>query len=395
MKFTDKISHSNLILIFAFVIFASQILNAQNFVHSDSIKILNYFENQIPKEIFSKDFGKIEIDSWEFDKTDSGKIILSGKAFKNFLQNEEINLGIWPFDYSFENLKSLKDKFGFSGVFVTTKDQYETAIKAGFEAKNLMLNIAFDKGSEIYKDRILNFDAGIYYIDEAVNHACFGNKNKRLYEIEELIAVKNFLLENRKNSIFVSSGYKRCGHLDSLAKIVDGIMYSAYGNWYNSHFGPCVTGMNWGAKYEEQWWKGGKDQFPSWQDMKSRYGEKFFQTWINTYEISEYENHFRNAQKLNLRNIWVYGFMSNATTPAPHHSDKFPEISEAAFKSGFLKKVFTSFKIEMKKDKSKFQNSKRMKDKISNREIYKIEKIIPLSDFEIISNFTEPPEKLE
>lgn len=261
-------------------------------------------------------------------------------------------IGIWPYNFSPTLLYEYKTRWGYNGIFVTNKAGYKNAIDAGYKKENIIMNVAYKKGTLDYQDIIVSCDAGRYYIDEAVNHSCYGKGNKRLYYPEELRSLKEFIIENRKGSLFVSSGYKRCSHLDTLTLIADKIMYSGYSDWYLSVF-PCLNlDIGWGASVEFAWLPGSDDQRSSWKDMKKRYGSKFSMTWINSYESNEFDDLFDEAMELGLNEVWIY------TLDKPD-SSQFENICNAAYKYGFLrrflKKYLYTYKCICKKGCNGFQ----------------------------------------
>lgn len=245
-------------------------------------------------------------------------------------------IGIWPSDYSVSDMITYRTHWGYRGIFLSNKSQYKNALEAGYKSDEIMMSVAFNLGTLDYREIILSCNAGRYYIDETVNHSCYGYGNKRLYNPEELRNVREFIHTHRKGSEFVSSGYKRCTHFDTLTTIVDKIMYSGYSEWYVSVF-PCLgINMGWGADVEFAWLPGSEDQRGSWMDMKKRYGSKFTMTWVNSYEITEFDDLFAQAVESDLNEIWIY-------TLDEHHSDQFGSICQAAYHHGFLKRILRKY----------------------------------------------------
>lgn len=62
-------------------------------------------------------------------------------------------------------------------------------------------------GTSVYQDKINNSNAGYYYVGEAVNHGCIGNKGKRMYSPDELNYVASYIHSRRPGAKFVSDGY--------------------------------------------------------------------------------------------------------------------------------------------------------------------------------------------
>ncbi len=246
------------------------------------------------------------------------------------------SIGVWLKSYAGNYLDECRNTWGYKKIFITGIKNYKAAVDAGYSSDDIMMNIAFKSGTEDFKKIISDCNARYYYIDEAVNHGCLGNKNKRLYAPDELEKVYRFIHTERKDSYFVSSGYKRCSHFDTLVSICDRIMYSAYSNWFASIF-PCFeSNMGWGASSEPAWLNGSDDQRSSWDDMNDRYGSKFNMTWINSYEVTEFDELFSEAEKLGLSEVWIY-------TLDDHHFDEFGNISEAAFNHGFLDRYMRKY----------------------------------------------------
>ena len=246
------------------------------------------------------------------------------------------SIGIWLRSYSLNYLDACRKTWGYKKIFIPGINIYQAAVEAGYSTDDIMMNIAFKAGTEDFKKIVSTCNARYYYIDEAVNHGCFGNKNKRLYTPDELKNVYKFIHNGRKDSYFVSSGYKRCSHFDTLAFVCDQIMYSAYSNWFVSIF-PCFeSNMGWGASSEPAWLNGSDDQRSSWDDMKNRYGSKFNMSWINSYEVTEFDELFNEAEKLGFSEVWIY-------TLDDHHFDQFGNISEAAFRHGFLDRYMRKY----------------------------------------------------
>ncbi len=246
------------------------------------------------------------------------------------------SIGIWLKSYSRNYMDECRKTWGYKKIFIPAINIYKAAMEAGYSSDDIMMNVAFKAGTEDFEKIISACNARYYYIDEAVNHGCFGNKNKRLYTPDELERVYSFIHTERNRSCFVSSGYKRCSHFDTLASICDQIMYSAYSNWFESIF-PCFeSNTGWGAPSEPAWLNGSDDQRSSWDDMKNRYESKFNMTWINSYEVTEFDELFNEAEQLGLSEIWIY-------TLDDHHFDEFANISEAAFRHGFLDRYIRKY----------------------------------------------------
>ncbi len=66
---------------------------------------------------------------------------------------------------------------------------------------------------------------------------------------------------------------------------------------------------------------------------------KFSMTWINTDEITEFDNLYGHAKNLGLNAVWIYGSWNNVQPPAPvtNYNDQWYNISYAAWHQGFLR----------------------------------------------------------
>lgn len=280
-----------------------------------------------------------------------GEKVTYGYALHHFEPKPGKIVGVWPYEFTLTNLTNLRNKWGYSGIFVQPNQiQYDIALSAGFSTSNMMINIGFMTNYEQYINAVNSFNARYYYIGEAIEHSCFGNGNllHRLYHPNELYEISTYIHThpNRQSSFFVSDGYKQCAHLDVLTYYVDIIMYSSYSDWYRPFLAtPYFTNMSWGPFVENAFWEGNYDQRSSWSDMKSRYGNKFKQTWINTSELTEFGNLFGHATNLGLSEVWIYGFLQEKGQPTPHYNTQWENISNSAWFSGWLKKFVQDVKI--------------------------------------------------
>lgn len=253
----------------------------------------------------------------------------------HYLPKSNKTVGIWAYnsEYTVSNLKNtLKEKWGYTGIFANNTTQYDKARNAGYNKQKIMRSCAFAKGTTDYENIINSDDAGYYYIDEAVNHKCAGNGDRRLYSDQELEDVSNYIHTHRTNSKFVSSGYKRCWHLNWMVNnCLDIVMYPSYANWWELDIATCYTNMSWGPPVEEPWIEGSDDQRDSWNDMRNKYSNKFSMTWINSNDdASEYNELFEKAYNLGLHSVWIYANYSNA-------SQYYYSLSESAWLKGFLR----------------------------------------------------------
>lgn len=253
-----------------------------------------------------------------------------------YLPKSGKTVGIWPYssEYSVSNLYTLRTKWGYTGIYAGNATQYANArnLSAGYSKQNILRSCSFNQGTTDYKNIINSNDAGYYYIDEAVNHKCAGNGDRRLYSDQELEDVSNYIHTHRINSEFVSSGYKRCWHLTWIVNnYLDRVMYPSYVKWWEFPIATCYTNMGWGPAVEYPWIEGSDDQRDSWDDMRSRYSNKFSMTWINSNEdLNEYYDLFGKAYNIGLNSVWIYANYSNA-------SQYYDDMSYAAWYKGFLR----------------------------------------------------------
>ena len=226
---------------------------SENLEKSDSCLNIDEEDQSLSKIVpnsFGVSYGSYYyIDIWEVDHYEEK----SGKT-----------VGIWPVDYSASSLNTLKNHWGYTGIFVDN-NSYSSAISAGYSTNKIMISTGFPVGTQDYQNIISNYNANYYYIDEAVEHRCFGNCDDngcdRLYSLNELGNVLNAVRNNRPNSFFVNSGYKRCPHLDVLSSFSDILMYSSYDHWYIPLITfTCTTNMSWGPLSESGWVPGDLDQ---------------------------------------------------------------------------------------------------------------------------------------
>lgn len=309
-----------------------------------------------PEVIYDSTYGEIVMDYYAIVPMAGpcGEKTTYGIALHHFEPKAGKKIGVWPYEFNLTNLTNLRTKWGYSGIFVQPdQTQYDLAQSAGFSTSNMMMSIGFTTNYEQYIDAVDNYNAKYYYVGEAVEHSCWGNEDvdQRLYNPSELYQISTYIHShpNRQGSAFVSDGYKRCSHLDVLSYYVDILMYSSYSNWYQPFLAtPCNPNMSWGPPMENAFWEGSSDQRSSWSDMKSRYGNKFKQTWINTSEITEFGALFGHAANLGLSEVWVYGFKQDNGQPTPHYNTQWENISNSAFSAGFLRKFVQDVKVTWK-----------------------------------------------
>jgi hypothetical protein len=235
-------------------------------------------------------------------------IIIDRWKFDHYGVKEYKSVGIWPADYSVPNLKNLRNHWGYSKIFINPDQvQFDDAISAGYSKNDIMVSVTGIPDSDRLGVIKKFGNVFAYYVDEPAdqNHSIRGVKS----------AIKILHL----NSLFVISGYKRTGKLNDYSNQADAVMFSSYHHWYKLFPGIWVS------------WPENKDQAEDWFDMQRRYGRKFSMTWINSYEVDEFDRLFKQAKKLKLDAVWIY-------TLDKHQTDQFQGISDAAFRHGFLRK---------------------------------------------------------
>lgn len=317
-----------------------------------------------PVEIYDSTYGKITLEDNALITPmalQCGTKVTYGYGTHHYEAKAGKLVGVWPYDFTEANLKELRTKWGYTGIFCQNKNQYNlaTSLNVGYKSDSVMLSIAYSWYNPLeYLTLLDSCNAKYYYIDEAVNHACMGNAGKRLYQDWEIAEINNNVSSKRPGSYLVNSGYKRCPHLDYLVAYSNIIMYSAYSEWVNPavNYWNCYTNMTWSPSIEKLWVEGDPvDQRASWSDMRNKYGSKFSMTWINTKELSEFLDLFGHAKNLGLNSVWIYGFVEcdengNNCIPVPHHNDQWDNISNAAFYNGYLRRFVQDYRIEWRCD---------------------------------------------
>jgi hypothetical protein len=238
-------------------------------------------------------------------------------------------MGIWPVTYTVEHLSTLRTRYGFTHVLVEPDTQrYNNALRAGFAASNIMM-IPWNLPQSVDA-----FPAGIYYIDEPVEHDCAGHHvgGTPLFTLQELTALRDYIHQTRPGSLFVMSSYKRCSHSIIASTYADGMMYSSYQNWSVLGIPICHVNIGWGDDWESPWLSGSQDQRDSWTSMKTTYGGKFFMTWVHGGGTDEYFDLFAHANYLGLHGIWQYN-------SAPIDSANMESYCRAAWQNGWLNRV--------------------------------------------------------
>jgi hypothetical protein len=238
-------------------------------------------------------------------------------------------VGIWVDSWASGQLAVFKHHLGFSAALVTPYAyDYDSARAAGFPPSSLMMDVVANH----YQSVVQQYEAGWYYIDEPVEHDCWGHATGgNLFTATELASRRDFIRQYRPGAQFVISGYKRCSHLRGAGPACDIIMYASYQNWRKLTFSLCSPNMGWGDKREAGWTTSGGDQRPSWTDMRSIFGAKFAMTWVHGGG-DEYDILLGHARNLGLTGVWVYH-------EGPIPGDKMEQFLAAAVKHGWLQRV--------------------------------------------------------
>ena len=234
-------------------------------------------------------------------------------------------IGVWPYEFTQQNLSTLRTKWGYSYLFFGFSyddNKWNTAIAAGFSLDKIMIAVTDIPDAQRFNLISYRGNAYAYYVGEPAdqNHSMGG--------------VTTALNELGFSSAFIIDGYKRTYALDYAVETSDMVLFSSYHHWYELLPGVWVS------------WPYDEDQRPDWTDMKNRYGNKFSMSWINTSEISEFGYLFGHAANLGLNGIWIYGYLQENGQPTPHYNDQWFNISHAAFYSGFLRKFEGYYCIE-------------------------------------------------
>ncbi|MCZ6777229.1 MAG: T9SS type A sorting domain-containing protein [Ignavibacteria bacterium] len=232
-----------------------------------------------------------------------------------------------PRDYSVEQLSELRLQYGLSAVRVDPNaQQYDNALQAGYTPSTIMVAI-FDLYTTVD-----NFPGAWYYIDEPVEHDCYGHTGgSHLFSPQELATIHDYVHQIRPDARFVISSYKRCSHNQIASTYCDVMMYSGYKNWDELSLPICHVNIGWGDEWETPWLPGNQNQSDSWTDMQNTYGSKYSMTWINGGG-DEYNDLFGHANSLGLTYVWVwYGGPIDSTT--------LESSCHAAWQNGWLNKV--------------------------------------------------------
>ena len=241
-------------------------------------------------------------------------------------------VGVWPDVWSLERLTELRLIYGFSGVLIGPSLQhYGNAIQAGFSPSAIMVHT----WDENYIYAVDSISVGMYYIDEPVEHDCYGHTGgSHLYSPQELADRRDYVHQNRPGAKFVISGYKRCSHNLIASTYADVVMYSSYKNWDELSSLPpiCHVNIGWGDEYERPWLPGSEDQRDSWTAMQNTYGAKYSMTWVRG-EGDEYYDLFAHANTLGLEDLWLF------IGSFPIDSARLESFCDAAWQNGWLNKV--------------------------------------------------------
>jgi len=238
-------------------------------------------------------------------------------------------IGVYPFEWTVQWMSYLRTQYGFSSVFVGTDlAQYNNALQAGFAPATIMVGT----GIEGYVYAVKNLPAAAYYIDEPVEHDCYGHPTAgRLYSTQELASCRDTVHYYGPGAKFIIGGYKRCSHNRIAATYADLIMYSSYKNWDEFGLPICHVNMGWGNEWENPWIPGSEDQRNSWTSMRQTFGTKYSITWIHGGG-DEYDLLFAHANTLGLTGLWQY----NGTLP---DSARLETFCTAAWQNGWLARV--------------------------------------------------------
>jgi hypothetical protein len=243
-----------------------------------------------------------------------------------------------------DKLSDYRINWGFSGIFVYpllhygtySSIYYDNAIAAGFLPSNILVMV-----NDIYYNwGVKNLPAGYYFIDELVEHDCYGRPSSpsvsHIYTPNELSEIRNYIKLHQPSAKFAISGYKRCSHLIAAGNYADIVMYSSYENWNEfTLFGRvCHVNIGWADNYEFPWFSGNNLQVDSWNDMRAKFGSKFSMTWMDY--IDEFSALFHRANVLGLNGIWLYALKGITTS-------QLRAFCDAATENGWMRKIDDGF----------------------------------------------------
>lgn len=254
-----------------------------------------------------------------------------------------------PQDTTVNKFFEYRTSWGFTGIFVYTlflqgiyhSKLYDNAISAGFLPSNILVMVSDDLNYD-YRWAVPNMPAGFYYIDEAVEHDCYGRPTSpsvsRLYTPLVLSDIKNYVKSYQPDAKFGISGYKRCSHLITAGNYADIVMYASYQNWneFTLTGRICHVNISWADSYEFPWFTGNNLQIDSWNDMRSKFGSKFSMAWMNLGD--EFNELFPRANSLGLNGVWLYTL--EGINPV-----QLQAFCDAAAKNGWLTKIDDGFVV--------------------------------------------------
>lgn len=236
---------------------------------------------------------------------------------------------VWPDEWSIERMRYLRTQYGFSSIFVGADAlHYANALQAGFTPATIIVGIS----GENYRYAADSLPAGTYYLDEPVEHDCYGYPTAGyLYSPQELAARRDYIHSHRPGALFAIGGYKRCSHNRIAATYADLMLYPSYMNWDELGIPACHVNIGWGDDWENPWLPGNSDQRNSWTSMRQVYGAKFSNTWIHGGG-DEYDVLFAHATTLGLTGMWQFN-------RAPIDSARLVSFCVAAWQNGWLQRV--------------------------------------------------------
>lgn len=227
-------------------------------------------------------------------------------------------MGVWPHNDRFksvENLKELKDKWGFDHILIPEiyeKKTYDMVIEAGFKPTNIMYQIVtpnFLNQISTFKRMLREMSpVGYYYFDEPISRE---HGFTRALEITKLLSEEGYYPRAKivltELTIEKALRFKRIGNQ---------IMYSGYGRR--------------GIK--------GQDQIETWREWKANLGDKFSLLWIGSHEdFDEYDELFRAAAELEMKGVWFY-MLEPLGEGLEANKENMISFCEAAVKYGFMKR---------------------------------------------------------
>jgi hypothetical protein len=225
-------------------------------------------------------------------------------------------MGVWPHNDRFksvENLKELKEKWGFDHLLIPEiyeKNTYKKVMAAGYDSMKIMYQIVtpnFLNQITTFKRMLREIHpVGYYYFDEPISRK---QGFTRTLQIIKLLSEMGYY--PKAKVIFSELTVEKALQ---FRRIGSQIMYSGYGNK--------------GVK--------GQDQIGTWNQWKDNLGDKFTLLWIGSHEdYEEYDELFKAAAELGMKGVWFY-MLEPLGEGLEADEANITSFCEAAVKYGFM-----------------------------------------------------------